>query len=53
MTQIEFNKVEWKAGMTCEYMNTKYSITSVNFQEMIIELDSDIWVRCENVTLIN
>lgn len=57
MTLEEFSKQKWSAGMKCIYMDSEYDIVSVNFQELLIALgcgeDDEIWVRCENVQLIN
>lgn len=43
--------------MKCTYMDSEYNIVSVNLIESLIALecgeDDEIWVRCENIQLIN
>lgn len=55
MTIEDFSNTKFSAGMTCSYRDTKYKIVSVNFLESLIALklgSDEMWVRCENVTLI-
>lgn len=56
----EFNKTSFGAGMIAKYKGCEYPVVSVNFEESLfglgdINVDDDdlIWVRCENVDLIN
>lgn len=57
MTIEEFDKQSWGANMKCIYMNNEHFIVSVNFQEKLVAVDcgddDEIWVRCENIKLIN
>ncbi len=55
MTQDEFMKTEWTAGMKGTYQGVEKNIISVDFKERLIAFDfygtGDLnWVRCENVS---
>lgn len=63
MTQQEFDKTFFAAGMQFKYLGFVYCLVSVNFQEKLIGLydglnakdceDGDVmWVRCENAELV-
>ena len=56
MTKKEFDSIQWKAGMRCQYENQKYDVISCNFQEhtVCIDLngDAEIWLDCEIVELV-
>jgi len=57
MTIEEFNKTGFGANMKCIYDGVVYDVSSVNFNEALIgmctELDDELmWARCENIELI-
>lgn len=56
MTIQEFCMTSWGVDRKCMYKGAEYKIVSVNFQEKLVALecapDDEIWVRCENITLI-
>lgn len=56
MTLNEFENTAFGAGMKAVYISDVYAISAVNFQEFLIELRDDddqcIWVRCENIELV-
>lgn len=51
MTHDEFNNTSFGYGMKAKYKEHTYEISAVAFDEMLIELDGDMWARCENVEL--
>jgi len=60
MTLIQFEETAWKAEMTAKYLGKEYDVVSVNLKEAIVGLaekqsddDDPMWVRCENIELIN
>ena len=63
MTQYEFDKFAWRAGLKAVYSGEKYEIASVDFIERLIgifephvnprESDDIRWCRCENVEVLN
>lgn len=60
MTQEEFRRMRFRAGIIAGYDNGQYPIVGVNFQECLFGLDLDdgaesddlFWVRCESVSEI-
>lgn len=60
MTIEEFQTTRFGAGMTAVYKTKIYDITSVDFEESLIELrptesdrdEDEFWVRCENIKLL-
>lgn len=62
MTQEEFDKTRVCAGMAAIYKGELVAISSVNFEEKLLEVvdldnkqpepDDFYWVRCENAELI-
>lgn len=58
MTQEEFEKRKWKAGMKAIINGKEKNIISVDFEQNLIGLeiegdDEEIdWVRCENCEIV-
>ena len=52
MTKKEFKKQRFEKGMIVSYKGATYNIIGVNFEECLLWLDCDIWVRCESVRLL-
>ena len=56
MTKKEFENMRFSKGMKAIYRSYTYRITTCNFVEYLFELTDDendcIWVRCENVELV-
>ena len=62
MTIEEFNKTRWGGNMFCTYNSEKHFVMSVDFIEALVGLTNEradipqdewVWVRCENIDLIN
>jgi hypothetical protein len=62
MTQNEFNTMQHHANTFVMYQGKQHYVISVDFREQLFGLveekeavpkDEWLWVRCENVTLIN
>ncbi len=63
MTQDEFDKFSWGAGLKARYDGEIYTVASVDFFERLIGLselraklptaDDIRWCRCENVEVLN
>jgi len=63
MTQDEFDKFNWGAGLKARYDGETYEIASVDFFERLIGLselgvelptaDDIRWCGCENVEVLN
>ena len=63
MTLTQFNATRWGAGMMALYDGEQMLVEQVDFKEQLVGLrrpedigDDDVetlWVRCENVTLLN
>lgn len=57
MTFDEYDKTEWTAHMKAEYNGHTYDIEAANFPEYLVCIDDGsgdgMWVRCENITLVN
>ena len=51
MTKKEFKKQRFEKGMIVSYKGATYNIIGVNFEECLLWLDCDIWVRCESAKL--
>ncbi len=56
MTLSEFENTAFKPRMKAIYRSYTYRITACNFVEYLLELtdgeNDSIWVRCENVELV-
>lgn len=61
MSQEDFRKIRFRAGMVAKYDNGQYPIVSANLKECLFGLDLGngaepynlFWVRCESVSKIN
>jgi len=53
MTIEDFKKTEWGAGMKCIYRGEEKEVNGVAFDECLVSLEIDWWVRCENIELVD